>query len=642
MHHLRIKVVPLLFWFLFTTLFSGVASSAEKIRVALLTTGEMQMAAYSRLFSQFESVSGVQVELDFYSDITFKKHLSSWLERGEYDLLYWQAGQRLEKLVREQTIVPIDSFINENLLTRQFRKNGLEAVTYQDRIYALPLGQYIWGFYYNKEIFRTLNISIPSTWEAFEEVLDKLKKNGITPLIQASRDDWPVLAWLDYFSLDIGGPDFRESLKTGNFGSTGQQTALIRAFERLVTNDLFFAPGHDWRWDQTIPTMLRKRAAMTLLAQFVEGQAQDLGNEQIGFFPFPYGSDKFNGNEVAPMEVLVVPTSTNKQEELTALLEFIIDYSAIDSLSYDLGWLSVSNQPGKPSALSKRMVVANKRASNATNFVQYFDRETTPGIAGNWASAIKRSMGTASSQPIKDMIKKKQFTLTDSAMPVEDSAKLLSLATVSGLKGGFLAARMLSSVYEKLGYDIAVSRFSSVEAAIKSIDYGSDGELVRVVDIPALDNKVIKVPEPLATTRIFLVGNDKHSCVLSKGKLASVTAEDKPTVSVVADTLRLNEWIEQLELKSIKKQSAIEAWRSLSENKIDYILAFETDVFSRISEVKNACFVSLETLPAYHYLSIKHADLVEQVKLGIIRIKQTEGYKQSLLDYGLGILPEKG
>lgn len=636
------KVVKLLSWLVLTTCMSGAALSTEKVRVALLTTGDMQMAAYSRLFGQFEGVSGIQVELEFYSDITFKKHLSNWLERGDYDLLYWQAGQRLEKLVRDQTIVPIDTFINENLIRRQFRQNGLDSVSYQDRIYALPLGQYIWGFYYNKEIFKSLNLTPPKTWQEFERITEILKENGITPLIQASKDDWPVLAWLDYFSLDIGGPDFRESLKVGSFGSAAHQKKLLRSFDKLVSNNLFFAAGHDWRWDQTIPTILRKRAAMTLLAQFVEGQALSLGNNQVGFFPFPYQSEKFNNNEVAPMEVMVVPTSTTKREELSALLKFIVDYSAIDSLSYDLGWLSVSNAPGADTALSDRMVVANERVGEANSFVQYFDRETTPSIASKWAGAIKQSIGSGSVKPIEQLIATKKVTGADTTKSIENSEKLLSLATVTGVKGGFLAVRMLSKVYGDLGYGVAISRFSSMDAAIKSVDYGSDGELVRVVDIPALDNKVVKVPVPLATTRVYLVGAEKLHCDLTDGRPNRNPFTEEPSISTVSESLRLIEWMNRFGFKQVVQSSSAQAWKALAEKKVDYLLAFETDVFFNKGSIGDGCYTSLESIPAFHYLSVRHAELVEQVALGITNLKNTSNYKQSLKDFGLGVLPEKG
>lgn len=140
------------------------AQSPSTIRVALLTTSESQMATYSRLFSQFESNSNISVKVKFYSDITFKKHINTWIEFGDFDVLYWQAGDRLEKLVNDESIIPIDELVDGELLRQQYRSNALASVSYSKRIHALPLGQYIWGLYYNKEVFTRLKLEPPKDW----------------------------------------------------------------------------------------------------------------------------------------------------------------------------------------------------------------------------------------------------------------------------------------------------------------------------------------------------------------------------------------------------------------------------------------------------------------------------------------------
>ncbi len=610
----------------------GLSADKTSIRVALLATGEKQMATYSRLFGQFEAASNVKVQLDFYSDITFKKHIQDWIELGGYDLLYWQAGNRLEKLVDAQTILPIDSLIDSDLLKAQLQTSGVDTVTFHDSIYALPIGQYIWGFYYNKEIFAELNLKPPANWREFTLLIKTLRDNDITPLIQASSDGWPVLAWLDYFAADTGGVALRDDLIRGQFGTKLQQSTLLSLFEYLVSNELFFAPKHTWRWDQAIPALLRKQAAMTLLAQFVEGQAQRLGNDKIGFFPFPYQKQVPNSIEVAPMEVFVVPSSTNKRNEVAVFLDFIIKYSAIDSLAYELGWLSVSNQPSQSLRLSERTLAANKRTSQAGKLLQYFDREAPPAVTKAWTDSIIASFNTASALPIRHLMEEKTVDIADGKPEAKELEPLLNFSTLKGLKGTFLASKILNLVYSPLGYDISVTRFPD----IKSLDLGSDGILVSVVDDPGFEGKSIKLTEPLAETGVYLIGSEKNNCELGPGALKKTQK-----VSMVAEAIRLSYWASELGASLISQRNSEDSWRALRNGEIDYVLAFEPDLYAHRLELDNNCFIQLESISAHHFLSSKHAKLVEEVNKRIAEVKKTDIYKQYLQEFGLGVLPRK-
>lgn len=605
------------------------AQSPSAIKVALLTTSESQMAIYSRLFSLFESNSNITVEVKFYSDITFKKHLNNWIELGEYDVLYWQAGDRLEKLVNEESIIPIDELVDGELLRQQYRSNALASVSYSNQIYALPLGQYIWGIYYNKEVFTRLNLQPPRDWQAFKQVNIALKENGIKPLVQATQDGWPVLAWLDYFSLDVGGQGFRQELLEGHFAETKDKEALLSHFRYLMEEDLFFAPEHIWRWDQTIPALLREQAAMTLLAQFVEDQAREIATDKIGFIPFPFASKINNSTEVSPMEVLVVAAATNKKRKVSQLLKFIVNYAAVDSIANDLGWLSVSNQGRSNSNLSERTQSANKRLQQTESLVQYFDRETSSEISQKWSSAIVKSMQTRTIEPINS-IEIKQYIQSELEQPTTlDNERLISLSTIKGVRSSFLISRILSRVYKSLGYDITVTRFDDSNASINSLEFGADGELVRLLDIPELNKLAKKVDEPILDASLYLIGNTVNGCELTSG-----TLPDNTRLSIIADSVKLHEWAEKLAAKHVIRHSYAEAWQALILGETDYIMSFSSDLSAHQNQASRLCIKQLESIPAFHYLSNKRADMIEKVSEALRKYKQTSEYKKLIKSYG--------
>lgn len=605
----------------------------ERVRVAILTTNDDQMVTYQQLFRQFETATGISVDLQFYNDSTYKQRFNSWIELGNYDLLYWQAGKRLKRLVEDQSILSIDSLIDRSMLNQQYRQNALEAVSYDGRVFALPLGQYIWGFYYNKQIFEKLELSPPNNWQEFTKLASALKANGVLPLVQSSFGDWPVLGWLDYFAIDIGGIAFRQELIEGRFGTKKQQKQLVDAFAYLVENDLFLAPKHTWRWEETIPTILHQQVGMTLIAQFVEGSIPKSAIDSIGFFPFPYSSNNHSNVEVAPMEVLVVPKSSNNPTNTKKLIDFIIQYTAIDSFAPKLGWASVSNLQMQNNSVSLRTESAKNRLETAQSLVQYFDREAEPQVANLWAKAIIESINSRSAAPIKQVISGSRYIEPLHVVKDIKGKSILNFSTISSTKGSFLASKIMTHVYQSLNYEIHINRFPSSDSAIKSLEFGADGDLVRVVETPLLTELATKVPESIANTDIVLIGSNPSSC-----KLRSELLTEQSKVSISADSIKLKQWANILGGQAIASNNATQAWQNLQEGKLDYLIAFEPEVYSRRNELKNRCLKKLETIPAYHFLANKNADLSPKVTEALSKFKKTKAYKDMLLEFGLGKL----
>ena len=390
-------------------LFSPITTLAqddrEPVRVALLVTGDAQMKSYSNMFENFEQQFGYPIDLKFYSDITFKTHIDKWINSGEYDLLYWQAGKRLENLIDRDGIIALNKLIEPQLLRQYFRQNALEAVTYNEQIYAVPIAQYIWGFYYNQKVFDELKIEPPKDWASFQAAAETCRQAGIAPLFQATQDGWPVLAWLDYIALDIGGHEFRESLLADEPVDPELLQELKARLNYVLANEMFFVPSYTWRWEQAVPALVRKQACMTLSAQFTEGKIEELNADFIQFFPFPYNNPAHAHYEVAPMDLLVVPVTSNRLKAVTEFLSFYSGYSRQSSLANELGWLSVSRNPRPNPTMSGRMSRASERIQEAKHLVQYFDRDSTQAIADRWAKAMVKSLNENSITAIEPLLK---------------------------------------------------------------------------------------------------------------------------------------------------------------------------------------------------------------------------------------------
>ena len=239
-------------------------SDPQRLTVAVLSASEEQIAAFSDIFYLYEKrYPNVQIQLDFYSDLSFKKRFPRWLEEGKYNLIHWQAGQRLNRLVELDLLQPVGSLIDNSLLEQNIQAAVLKQVTINGEVQALPIAYYSWGFYYNKTLFKSLDLQVPQNWQEFVALCHSLKQKGVMPLVQATEENWPVLGWLDYFTLDAGGTEFREQLATLGPVNRPLIDKVVKQFSELLGHSFFFAPNHNWKWQQTITILLRKQAAMS-------------------------------------------------------------------------------------------------------------------------------------------------------------------------------------------------------------------------------------------------------------------------------------------------------------------------------------------------------------------------------------------
>jgi raffinose/stachyose/melibiose transport system substrate-binding protein len=76
--------------------------------------------------------------------------------------------------------------------------------------FCVPMAAVIHGFFYNKAIFKKLNLEPPKTMDEFFAVLDKVKKDGeYTPLVLGTADQWDS-AYMGYQNI---GPTYWQGEK---------------------------------------------------------------------------------------------------------------------------------------------------------------------------------------------------------------------------------------------------------------------------------------------------------------------------------------------------------------------------------------------------------------------------------------------
>jgi len=618
------NIINILWGALFFLSFSAIAQAQQVLSVAVLTTNERQSDIYRGVFNDFSTQSSqYDVNVTFFSDKEFKRLLPKWLETGEFDLLYWQAGERLRSLIAQDVIQPIDSLLPREELQSAIQPAVLRSVTHQSAsnadaaTYALPIAHYGWGFYYNKAVFQELSVKPPKNWKEFIALCQRIKAQGANPLVQAVQESWPVLAWLDYLSLDAGGLEFRQQLIDGQTLSGATADIFLKQFEQLLSNEWFFAPQRHWTWQQVMKVVEDKQAAMTLMGQFAEGTIDPLLNKDIGFFSFPK-ANQMNQAEVAPLEIWVVPRSAKNKAHLAPLLRFLLANNKEMAMGFDS--LPVVNTQFTQDLPSDRVKIAANSLANSSTLVQFFDREAKDDIAKNAARSIAKSIHEDNSASLREgILKRTHINYETNTFAQAAELPQLYFASVTGVKESFFASNLMQEIYQQLGYGISVTRFGSLEASLNAYRFGGDGELMRVDGYKHLAPSLQQIPEPLTNVSFYLVCKDLDMCATSLPKASEV--------SVINDLLVVNNWANENQVK-LKKYDTVETlFRAFNDNKQGLMVLGASEIIDNKLLISSSTYRTIITVPLYHYVHNKHKELIPLIDSALKEYKKTEQYQ---------------
>ncbi|MEP1447943.1 MAG: ABC transporter substrate-binding protein [Paraglaciecola sp.] len=608
--------------------FSTVHAKPIQLSVAVLAINKQQISLFAEQFYHFNNLqSDVVIDVDFFSDQGLKSKLVGWLESGKYDLIHWQAGKRLDDLVVQELLLPIDTLIDKKILTKNVSSQLLDSVEYNGSYQALPFAYYPWGFYYSKPVFSKHGILPPQSWSEFLAICDKLKKLGIAPLVQANQEGWPLLGWIDFLALDNGGVETRQEMT--EFASAGRDsiTRVVEQFSVLLDYGYFFAPDHSWRWEQAITLLLRQQAAMSLIGQFAESEIQAEHNAQIGYFPFPHSQANREYPKVAPIDLFLVPLASKNHEHLSSLLHFLAQPETNKALASGIGFLPVYPEYDGE-GLSERALIGLQSLQKSSQLVPFFDRDTEEKYATNLANSIAHSILNGEASALEGALSGHDFVnSTNQALDYVLPEKLLNFTSFTGSRGTFFVSNVLSEVYKKLGYSLSVTRYKNLSDSLNSYKYGADGELVRAAVFNGQSEDLIQVPEPIVESTIFLVCHTKQACT---GKLSPQVA-----VGTSIEILSIEDWWKAE--KAIKQDYVTTSLmlQAFMAGQLNYMILTAADMAAYSGQLSSSSFRTILTIPFYHFIHKKHQSMLRDVNQGLKDFKQTPAYQDFKTRYWL-------
>jgi multiple sugar transport system substrate-binding protein len=335
---------------------------------------------------------GTKVKLNVVDHGTFQNQISSYLQGTPEDAFTWFSGHRMRFFAAKGLATPIDDVWDA--VKSNYTAGFAASVKADDgHAYAIPTDYYPWAVFYRKDVWAAKGYTVPTNWDDFIALCDKMKKDGLTPIAFADKDGWPAQGTFDILNLRLNGYDFHINLLTGANGQKWTDPKVTAVFKKWAQITKYYSPAFaGLTWEQGADQLLRKQAGMYLLGLFVSDEFKASGSQadldQLDFFAFPDVGSSYDAEKAvdAPIDVYMLtkksPTLNADLGQAKAFMEFISKGS-----TQVLFWKSAPGAiPTASDADTSQYPPLTKKAvdivSKAQKITQYFDRDSRPDFAG--------------------------------------------------------------------------------------------------------------------------------------------------------------------------------------------------------------------------------------------------------------------
>lgn len=182
---------------------------------------------------------------------------------------------------------PLDQLYKDQGWNDVFPKGVIDIVSYNGKPYSVPVNIHranvLW---YNKTVFSSNGLQAPKTMDEFFTVADALKAKGITPLALGDVDPFASNQLLETVLLGTLGADGYNGLWTGATDwKSAKVTEAINNFKKMLG---YVNSDHtSLSWDQANDLVIKGKAAMTIMGDWLEGDMKAKNFTDYGWLPSP-------------------------------------------------------------------------------------------------------------------------------------------------------------------------------------------------------------------------------------------------------------------------------------------------------------------------------------------------------------------
>jgi multiple sugar transport system substrate-binding protein len=332
------------------------------------------------------AASGVDVKINTVDHNTFQEQINTYLQGKPDDVFAWFAGYRMRFFAAKGLAGDV-SDVWGKLPAGELADSFKGAATGDDgKQYFVPFYLYPWAVFYRKSVWAEKGYTVPTKWDEFKALCEKMKADGTVPIAFGAKDAWTPMGTFDYINMRVNGYDFHISLMAGK--ESWEDPKVKKVFETWAEILPYHQEGALGRtWQEAAQSVRKKEAGMYLLGMFVGQQFQDDGKvgpdyEDLDFFAFPE-IDPANGQDSveAPIDGFMMSAKPSNADGAKALLAYIASAKAQETyLAKDPNNVAANSKASTANynGLQKKAV---ELIGAAKHISQFLDRDTRPDFA---------------------------------------------------------------------------------------------------------------------------------------------------------------------------------------------------------------------------------------------------------------------
>ncbi len=228
---------------------TATTAEQEKVKLEFWTWRPEDKDFYNKVIDLYEKANpSVDVEQLAIKSTEYNTMLMASLQGGGGpDVFMGRSYGGLKALSDSNYLVAMDDLYPE---LKNFNKSALDGCVNIDdgKHYGVPALSQVLFVYYNKNIYKELNLTPPKTWKEFISNLQKCKEADITPLANGTKDPWTVETLLGGVGPNLyGANEFYDEIISGKTTFTDDRFVnTLRKLKELTPYmpDLYSGVGY--------------------------------------------------------------------------------------------------------------------------------------------------------------------------------------------------------------------------------------------------------------------------------------------------------------------------------------------------------------------------------------------------------------
>ncbi|NLG88696.1 MAG: extracellular solute-binding protein [Clostridiaceae bacterium] len=291
--------------------------------------------------AKFESETGIKVDYQIVPADQYPTLLKTKLNAGECTDLFGNQSGKFD-IVSLLDIEKNGVDLSNEEWAKRFDPLAAEQLSVNGKLYGMTLADVsaVWGICYNKNIFNDLGLKIPTTYNEFKDVCQKILNAGIIPIYECVSDGWHHVLWFPelggrYEELNPGLADKLNSNET-TFEQNETMLEALTQLKELIDLGYFGKNYMSNTYADTEKNMASGEYAMTVynqgLPQQIENAYPDVKADTFGFFVIPLVDNQILNVNPAGPSIFVYSGSKN----IDAAKQYLAYIAKPENLQYIL------------------------------------------------------------------------------------------------------------------------------------------------------------------------------------------------------------------------------------------------------------------------------------------------------------------